>query len=195
MCEQLEQFYQASGVVEACAGIGVGKLFVRNGRPPEFDDDGLRERLAAIQVPSGGLLIVGPVGSHKTHLVCARAVRAAYRGYDARVVTWPTVLREVRHTFRHDARETELDVVNRYADLDYLAIDEIGMGRDGREESEFALGIAYALIDTRYERKLITDFTCNLRPEELAERFDERIARRINEMTVVYPMLLDDVVH
>lgn len=176
--------------MDLCERIGVYRRFCRDGKPPAYADDGLAERIAARPLPKGGLLIVGPVGSHKTHLLAARTVDAARRGFSARLLKWSAFCLEVRSTYQPGATETERDVLKRYARLDYLGLDDFGVGRADRQESDAALRLAYDLLDTRYDTCRVTDLTTNWTPDELTARFDERIARRIREMTTPYPMLL-----
>lgn len=179
-------------LIELCARIGVRKRFCQNDRPPGFGDVGLAGRTAANPLPPGGLFITGPVGSHKSHLLCARAVHSARRGFSTRVVTWGEFCLEVRATYSPVATETERDVLERYGQLDYLGLDDLGVGREDRQESEASLRLAHVLLNRRYESCQTTDVTSNLTPDELAARFDERIARRLGEMCTVYPMLLGD---
>jgi len=186
------QWAEAAGedLLELCERIGVGQVFCRGGKPPDYSDPGLAERIAARPLPKGGLLLVGPVGSHKTHLLAARCVDAARRGFSARMVKWTAFVREVRATYQPGARETESDVLRRYARLDYVALDDVGIGRADSQESDASLRLAYDLLDERYRMCRVTDISTNLTPGELAERFDERIARRLRELCAVYPMLL-----
>lgn len=178
-------------LIEMCETRGISRRFCRDGRPPTFDDDGLRERIAAQPLPVGGLLICGAVGSHKTHLAAARVIDAARRGYSARLINWYELCLDVRATYSPKAKETELDVLDRLASLDFLAIDDLGVGRD-EQETAAALRLAYVVLNKRYEKELVTDVTTNLTPDNLGARFDERIARRLDECCTVYPMLLGD---
>jgi len=190
--ERRRQWAEASGedVLELCARIGVSRRFFGDGGPPDYSDPGLAERIAARPLPKGGLLITGPVGSHKTHLLAARCVDAARRGFSARLVKWTAFVREVRATYQPGARETESDVLRRYARLDYVGLDDFGIGRADCQETDAALRLAYDLLDERYRACRTTDVSTNWVPTELAERFDERIARRLRELCTVYPMLL-----
>lgn len=163
---------------------------MRDDKPPTLDDDGIRERLEANPLPSGGVLIFGPTGTHKTHLACARAIDAARRGYSAIVVPWQRFCLEVRDTYKPTTRESEQDVLERYSRLDYLAIDDIGVGRVNETETAASLRLAHALLDERYIHCRTTDVTTNWRPGELSQRFDERIARRLDELCAPYAMLL-----
>jgi len=173
-----------------CEAIGVPARFCRDGVPPSLDDPGLAERLAVRAMYAGGLFICGPIGSHKTHLACARAVDAARRGYTTKLINWSMFCLEVRDTYKASAGQSEQDILDKYVDLDFLVVDDIGVGRMEKTETNAAVRLAYVLFDRRYNNCKVTDVTTNLTPGELAERFDERIARRLDEICGVYPMLL-----
>ena len=177
-------------LLDMAVAIGVGATFCREGRLPSYDDTGLAEQIADRPLPKGGLLIVGPVGTHKTHFLCARAVDAARRGWAARILKWPVFLMEVRATYGERATRTDLELIRQYAGLDFLGVDDLAIGRLEARESEHAVRLAYDMFDARYESGRVTDITTNALPGELAARFDERIARRLAELTTVYPMLV-----
>lgn len=164
--------------------IGVGQRFCQGRKVPQLTDKGL----AHLTIPAGGLLIIGPVGAHKTHLACARTVDAAKRGYSAFLLKWEQFALEVRDTYKPKAKESENDVLQRYVDLDFLAVDDLGTGRADDEASRHALRLAYALFDHRYDHCQTTDVTTNWTPDELRKRFDERISRRLSEMTTLFTM-------
>lgn len=172
-----------------CADLGVTRQFIRNGAAPSLEDSGIAERLAKHPLPTGGLFVTGPVGTHKTHLLCARAVDAAKRGYRAHVLNWTRFTLMVRATYAAGAADTELDILDRYAGYDLLCIDDLGIGRGGSQESEAALRLGYLLLDSRYGSRQTTDVASNFTPKELETRFDERIARRIAEITTPYAMI------
>ena len=181
-------------LVEMAESIGVGRVFCRDGNLPTFHDPGLRERLAAHPLPQRGIIAVGPVGSHKSHLLAARTIDAARRGWTARFLNWPRFVLEIRRTYAVAVVETELDVVNRYAALDYLALDDLGVGsvRTAGRESEASRLVCYELLNARYEGCLVTDVSSNATPNELTVRFDQRIGRRLAELCGVYAMFLGD---
>lgn len=180
------------GRLELAQSIGVGLVFCRNDRLPSLNDLGLKERIAKNPLPKGGIIAVGSVGSHKSHLLAARTINAACRGWSARYLNWGRFCLEVRDTYKPSATETELDVLNRYVTLDYLAIDDLGVGKlqASGSESEASRLLCYELLNDRYERSLITDVSSNATPNELADRFDDRISRRLMELCTAYPMLL-----
>ena len=167
------------------------RRFCPEGVLPTLDDPGLKERLADRPLPSGGVLAVGPNGSHKTHLLAARACDAARRGFSACLVSSAEIVLEVRASYSPASSVNEQEIMRRYAGVEYLALDDLGVGKlvDGRE-SEASRILFYVLLDQRYSHGLVTDISTNCLPEELEQRFDERIARRIAEMCTTYPMLL-----
>ena len=167
--------------------IGVGQHFCQNGKPPTLDDDGLLERVTAKPLPKGGILAIGAVGTHKSHLLAARTIWAARRGFTARMIGFRRFCLEVRATYSPTATETELDILVRYSGLDYLALDDLGVG----EASPAAVNLCYDLLNARYEANRITDVSSNLTPAELAEQFDARIARRLEHLCTIYTMLLE----
>ena len=172
---------------QATSVIGIPRRFCFNDKCPAFTDDGLKITEA---FPPGGLFITGPVGSHKTHLATARACSAAARGYSARFTSWMDFTLRVRATYSTASRETERDIIEQLAAVDYLCIDDVGSGseRDGHE-SEASRLLLHHLIDRRYgDNRVTTDMTSNLVLPELEKRFDERIARRIRETMTPYIM-------
>ena len=191
---QAERWAKASGegLLALCREIGVLARFCQNGQPPTYEDRGLAERLARNPMPRGGLFMSGPVNGHKSHLMAARCVDAARRGWTAYFLKWGWFCLEVRDTYKPNSQRSEADILERYRQFNYLGIDDLGTGRPDRPESEAALRLAYELFDGRYERCLTTDVTSNLTPDELAGKFDERIARRISEMCTTYVMLVDE---
>jgi len=192
---QQNQWEHASPVelLQLCENIGVGRRFCQKDRPPSYEDTGLRERIAKQPLPKGGLLLIGPVGSHKTHMAAARTVDAARRGFSAYLLSWPDFCLRIRETYAGSSGRSERQVVERYAQLDYLCVDDFGIGREDSSESEATIRLAYQLINHRYQREVITDLTCNWTLAELGIRFDQRIARRLEEMTTPYVMLLPEV--
>ncbi|MBN1341509.1 MAG: hypothetical protein JXQ73_02460 [Phycisphaerae bacterium] len=132
------------------------------------------------------------MGSHKTHLLAARTVDAARRGFSGHLLKWHHFSLAMRATYQAGARESEMSILARYAGLDYLAVDDLGVGRVEKGESDAAVRLAFTLFDMRYDNAKTTDIATNLTLEEVAARFDERIGRRIAEMTTGYPMLLSE---
>jgi hypothetical protein len=181
--------------VQAAARIGVHARFCQHGKIPSFFNPGLFERLDANPLPVGGILAVGPNGTHKTHFLAARTCNAAKRGETARLINWGRFCLEVRATYKSNSPQTELGICDKYVALDYLAIDDLGVGKleyQTGKETEAARVLCYELLNERYARDLTTDISSNCRPDGLEQRFDARIGYRIREMCTVYKMLLKE---
>lgn len=181
--------------IDAAALVGVGAGFCKHGLWPTMADVGLAERLTSHPLPDGGIMAIGPPNTHKSHLLAARTIYFARRGWTARFLNWSKFFREVRGTYSAKPIETEDQLIDRYAGYDYLALDDLGCGaarNDGRE-SESAVRLTYDLLNARNDNDRLTDVSSNYTPDELQERFDPhgRIARRLKELCTVYLMLLD----
>lgn len=77
------------------------------------------------------------------------------------------------------------------ASREYLALDDLGTPSSSVGETRASRELAYLLLDRRYRlgARFVTDITSNIPPERLANHFDPRVARRIDEMTSCYAML------
>ena len=105
------------------------------------------------------------------------------------LLKWTRFCLEVRDTYKPAAKNSELDMLLKYSKIDYLAIDDFGIGARTDRESVAALRLAFDLLDARYEKTgCTTDISTNWQPDELRQKFDDRIVRRIGEMTTVYVM-------
>jgi DNA replication protein DnaC len=153
------------------------------------------------------LLLTGPPGSGKTHLAMAtcrqlivdmkvdgsgpprkinepsyyREVNDDYRGNDISFTTVPELLLEIRSTFSRDSSESEDDIIEKYARVKLLILDDLG----AEKASEFAIQSLYLLIDRRNRDLSPTIITTNLSLSEIEERLNGRIASRLAEMKVV----------
>lgn len=72
------------------------------------------------------LIFSGGFGNGKSHLACAIAKVAMDAGFSVQFVTLSHLMAEVHETWTDRRKETELEVIKRYADLDLLIIDEVG---------------------------------------------------------------------
>ena len=160
---------------------GLGERFVRDNVLPY-----LRELPIAVAKHLScrdSLYICGEVGTGKTLLLNALLVDALEKGCLAiMMLNWSDLKREVEATYNSKSVVTRADVYNKYRRCEVLFIDDIGVGADEQgEESRHAREIMYDLINDRYYKKLPFHIATNVPPAKLAEMYDERIARRINE--------------
>lgn len=92
------------------------------------------------------LIFCGRFGTGKTHLACAIAKVAMDAGFSCQFVTVSRLFAEIHATWKPDRTESELDVIDRYASLDLLIVDEVGAqyGTDAEIKSLFdVLGQRY----------------------------------------------------
>jgi DNA replication protein DnaC len=167
--------------------------------------------------PSKGFIVAGPVGSGKTHLLCATLRYLTLEaGAAGRYVEISFLFSEIRKGF--EERKNGLDAILSLVNADVLAIDELGKGRG----SPFEMDTLDELIARRYNSNRTTLFATNFvvdperatvprrgdgyqsydaslareRPGEtlLSERVGERISSRLHEMChrVQLPLSTED---
>lgn len=99
------------------------------------------------------LLLLGAVGTGKTHLACG-IVREAGGLYGIAAA----IADELRRARSFGAKETEADIMWRYGRAGMLVIDEIGRGISADEERY----MLYRIIDERYNRRKPTVLVSNM---------------------------------
>jgi DNA replication protein DnaC len=154
-----------------------------------------------------GLLLVGAVGTGKTHLLSALIRHFTLeKGLVCRFIEFTHLLSDLREAY--ERREASAAIVEHLASVPVLAIDELGKGR----KTDWQLSIIDELISKRYNRQLSTFFTSNFpltRPsaghgelidtdtksfrrsvsiESLGDRVGESLVSRLFEMTQVVPI-------
>lgn len=137
--------------------------------------------------------ICGPVGVGKTHVIAtmaAHVIRNNPKWYllngnarQSRVewpffVTAPDMLMEIRATFSKHVDQSESDIINHYANMRCLIIDDLGT----EKTSEWTLQVLYQILNGRYVGMRQTVITSNFSINELKNRVGVRIASRLAEM-------------
>ena len=100
------------------------------------------------------LVMLGNAGTGKTHLACAiiREAGGKYR-------TAPDIVEEMRRAKSFTANDTEADIIDYYAHVSLLVIDEIGRGIAATDEKYMLYQIINARYNTRKPTVLISNFT------------------------------------
>jgi DNA replication protein DnaC len=101
---------------------------------------------------------------------------------------------EIRSSFgsaHHASRDakTDIDIIDQYSNYDVLVLDDLGVNKP----TEFVIQVFDMIVDFRYKsRGRKTIITSNLTLNELAEKYDDRIASRIAGMCEVLEVVGED---
>ncbi|HCI6721735.1 TPA: ATP-binding protein [Klebsiella variicola subsp. variicola] len=124
------------------------------------------------------LVLTGSCGTGKNHLAVSLA-KNIIRNHLASVELTDVMrlTRAVKSTWRRNADTTEESVLDHYASLDLLIIDEVGVQFGSPTE----MTILHEIINARYESVLPTILISNLPREQLKEFISDRIFDRVTD--------------
>lgn len=111
-----------------------------------------------------GLIIYGPCGTGKDHLVVGAIYRAIDAGVDAMFVNGVRLARKISETIGADAKTDLVDVVKKYAAPDILAISDILLPSGNL--SGYHKDALYQIINERYKNLKPTWLTANAHNKE-----------------------------
>ena len=123
------------------------------------------------------LLIIGGVGTGKTHLMASIANRLLDNGIPVLFDTFDGHLYKLKAEF--DTR-SEPRYLKRMQRIDVLMLDDIGK----EKQTEWSQSIMFQVVNQRYENMLPIVMTSNLKTTELAEYFGSAVWSRLCEMCV-----------
>lgn len=122
------------------------------------------------------LLNYGGVGNGKTHLCEATAIKLLERGIYCRVQTMSRIMTDLKACISPDPMVMPMQIMmQRYSQMPYLIIDDVGMGSSG---SEWEWRQLEEIIVYRYRDKRFTIMTTNLDTTDLPERVVSRFSDR-----------------
>lgn len=124
------------------------------------------------------IVLTGGTGTGKTHLAVAIMRHINYES--SRFVTVPSLLMEIRDSFRPNATASEADIVDKYACCRMLCLDDLG----AEKTSEFSIATLYLILDKRVSNLRQTIITTNLSLTEVEATLGARIASRLSEMKI-----------
>lgn len=128
------------------------------------------------------LVLAGSVGTGKSHLAGA-ALQAVSDHSLVLYTTLMGVIRMVRDTWRRDSDRTETKVLSELAQVDLLAIDEVGVqyGTDAEKT------LLFEILDRRYMDLKPTILLTNLGGQEFKSFVGDRIQDRLRETGIWIP--------
>ena len=110
-----------------------------------------------------GVIIVGPNGVGKTHLVCSIANELIINGKTVIYGTLINLLSEIRNSYNIENNINELEILKLYKTADLLIIDDLGK----EKPSEWGLEKLFTIINSRYENDLPVVITTNYNQDAL----------------------------
>lgn len=150
-----------------------------------------------------GLLIIGKIGTGKTHLAVGITKDLVNRGVPCLFYDYRELLKEIQNSYNATVQTTELDVLRPVFESDVLVLDELGAVKP----TEWVWDTVSLILNTRYNNNRTTIITTNFedqpaagangtvsparaatRSETLGDRIGERMRSRLHEMCRVIKM-------
>jgi DNA replication protein DnaC len=132
-----------------------------------------------------GLLLMGSVGTGKTHLAVAalqQIMNERRPPVHGRFADFTSLVLEIQMTF--DGSGSSRAILEPLVMADLLVLDELGAGKT----TPWVMDLLYYMVNTRYLEGRVTIFTTNFsdftrnHEESLADRVSQRIRSRLYEM-------------
>ena len=176
--------YEESQVIDMLTASYMAEVKYRNRRfseNPELEKQIAKAARWLVTQDRFGILLCGVPGNGKTTLMLA--IRSLINFLDM-----TDSYNEKMSVFRIDAREIarlNKDDFAKFEDIrskKMLAIDDMGLEPAEVMDYGNILNPVIDLLSYRYDEQLFTIVTTNLKPEEIRQKYGDRIADRFNEM-------------
>ena len=129
-------------------------------------------------IEHNSLLLLGPVGTGKTHLAVAALKALIRKGIAGVFYDYAGLLNEIRSTYDPESSASERDVLGPVEEIDVLVLDDLGAMRP----STWVLDTMMYLVRFRYNRGKATILTTNFSQEELEARIGTPAVSRLHEL-------------
>ncbi len=153
-----------------------------------------------------GLLLIGSIGTGKTHLAVGIAKELVVsKGIACLFYDYRELLKQIQNSYNDSVKATELDVLRPVFETEVLVLDELGAVKP----TEWVWDTVSLILNTRYNDNRTTIITTNYlddpardsnvssefarahraaRPESLGDRIGERMRSRLHEMCRIVKM-------
>ncbi len=128
-----------------------------------------------------GIMFMGRVGRMKTTMAVAVAQNIMKKGYSAYFISMAELLDKMVSMSKNIDRTELYRFEGMISDTSLLILDDLGM----EYPSDWVLNKVDAIITKRYNKMLPVIITTNLVPEEIGDRYMERIYDRLKSTSFV----------
>ncbi len=142
-----------------------------------------------------GLLLMGPVGTGKTHLSAAILRGLIEKGIACLFYEFGALLKEIQGSYNPVSQTSELKVLAPVYEVEVLVLDELGASKP----TDWVRDTMMQIINTRYNERKLTIFTTNYADERrhaaeetLEDRIGVRLRSRLYEMCRTVEVLGED---
>ncbi len=125
-----------------------------------------------------GLLLHGPPGGGKTHLLVSTLHALIEKGASGRFISTPALFRRLKDAMQPSVIESETEVFNELLGVDVLVLDEVGAQRT----TDWKFEKLTDLLGLRYEQASPVMMTTNLSQEQLVGYIGTRLMSRIKHV-------------
>lgn len=126
------------------------------------------DNFPACLATGASMVMMGDVGTGKTHLACAMVKEISRRhGASTTYITAARMYRALKSTYGKDAEAEEQDVINEFVQRDLLVIDELGISYNSQAEKV----LLFDIINGRYEINRPTVIVTNMKTKAQIEEW------------------------
>lgn len=181
-----ERLLESAGIPSRYRHCTLGNFEIWNDEDPTLGRTlrAVREFVDLYPASEKGLLLMGTVGTGKTHLaVAALQELITTKVVHGRFADFTSLILEIQMTF--DGSGSSREILRPLIAADVLVLDELGAGK----VTPWVMDLLYYLVNSRYVENRLTIFTTNYSDfprtadqETLTDRVSPRIRSRLFEM-------------